>query len=375
MSSGPTSPTLGSSPRPWGTLADGHDLPAVGRFIPTPVGNTSQYAKRKTPCTVHPHARGEHLHTPSSSPSASGSSPRPWGTRIHAREQRLLPRFIPTPVGNTTEERATIRANTVHPHARGEHWISLNISGTNYGSSPRPWGTLEQRRRWGVGCRFIPTPVGNTKQTLPEPFRNPVHPHARGEHIEPLRLFHSISGSSPRPWGTLSLQADGLRPPRFIPTPVGNTSRAPPAPDRPAVHPHARGEHTRRRAASSARRPVHPHARGEHSRSRRSRGQQPGSSPRPWGTRTVPQGRTRISSVHPHARGEHGTGNWLHWGCAGSSPRPWGTHLVGSHAVGRERFIPTPVGNTSSSRTSRSRSAVHPHARGEHRCAHARAPW
>ena len=48
------------------------------------------------------------------------------------------------------------------------------------GSSPRLWGTPYQ---WGtLFCRFIPTPVGNTSEIPEICFDCTVHPHACGEH-------------------------------------------------------------------------------------------------------------------------------------------------------------------------------------------------
>ena len=53
----------------------------------------------------------------------------------------VLPRFIPTPVGNIFGSTDTTNRATVHPHACGEHMLN----------------------RSGFECfvRFIPTPVGN----------------------------------------------------------------------------------------------------------------------------------------------------------------------------------------------------------------------
>src|SRR5690606_37984694 len=133
---------------------------------------------------LHPHARGEH------------------GThRANARTQK---RFIPTPVGNTT---ATL------------------ASGIDRGaSSPRPWGT-RGRRTSATATRAL-------------------HPHARGEHVA---------------------EVDGLDlGDRFIPTPVGNTASA-------AIV----------AAEASA------------------------SSPRPWGTPATTTSSSSQASLHPHARGEH----------------------------------------------------------------------
>jgi len=111
-----------------------------------------------------------------------------------------------------------------------------------------------------------------------------------------------------------------------------------------------------------------------------------GSSPRLWGTRDndevgiyfrrfipTPVGNTstqRLSSesktVHPHACGEHTEvcGGTVHG--RGSSPRLWGTHQVDQGMKRVDRFIPTPVGNTILFISFQPQIAVHPHACGEH---------
>ena len=71
-------------------------------------------------------------------------------------------RFIPTCVGNTCSAPAALSPTSVHPHVRGEH------SGVIIDA--------------GLPVRFIPTCVGNT------PMR--------------VRSHQSLTGSSPRAWGT-----------------------------------------------------------------------------------------------------------------------------------------------------------------------------
>ncbi len=167
-------------------LAGGRIFPDV-RFIPTHVGNTWAGPRRRPTTTVHPHARGEHLLKVPIEPSASGSSPRTWGTlRIH-RDQRTGDRFIPTHVGNTRTRRTQGRRRAVHPHARGEHVYLRAITRT--------------------AVRFIPTHVGNTPAPRLRAGERAVHPHARGEHVPPR------------------MGAGAAR--RFIPTHVGNTRHAP----------------------------------------------------------------------------------------------------------------------------------------------------
>ncbi len=233
------------------------------------------------------------------------------------------------------------------------------------GSSPRAWGTLAAAPDVEPMQRFIPTRVGNTPGHHRSRGPGAVHPHARGEHGIVFDGTRPGTGSSPRAWGTLLWVIAARSSRRFIPTRVGNTPECrPPAPPR-AVHPHARGEH----------RLPGP---------RRFDGS--GSSPRAWGTlgplpylrwpgRFIPTrvGNTSTSRmrpdgplVHPHARGEHEEAIDESQLRCGSSPRAWGTPARAHVDVVGNRFIPTRVGNTDADGISRARSSVHPHARGEH---------
>src|SRR6185295_2392561 len=178
-----TSLSIGSSPRPWGTDHGGGLRSRAQRFIPTPVGNGPDIDDRIERFT--------------------GSSPRPWGTVDRRRETRGQRRFIPTPVGNGVERAPRSNRQAVHPHARGERCLASPTRTSCGGSSPRPWGTVRDLNPTGERWRFIPTPVGNgSRVTLFEAVR-PVHPHARGERLSDRRVPEAGSGSSPRPWGTV----------------------------------------------------------------------------------------------------------------------------------------------------------------------------
>ena len=173
------------------------------------------------------------------------------------------------------------------------------------------------------------------------------------------------SGSSPRLWGTYGTRFGGDGDVRFIPTPVGNM-----------------GSNTGSRGGKS----VHPHACGEHAlrRGRWRRGC--GSSPRLWGTYSIPDVHQYTSRfiptpvgnifrtpmvpcsdpVHPHACGEHCRSNAVWNSTIGSSPRLWGTFRPGYRQTLPGRFIPTPVGNIITRLPPAASLPVHPHACGEH---------
>ncbi len=193
-------------------------------------------------------------------------------------------RFIPTHVGNTTISQGVQTIPTVHPHTRGEHLNPMMISVYAHGSSPHTWGTRMSQIYGSDIHRFIPTHVGNTPFVLTCLCLISVHPHTRGEHHSACIIRASKGGSSPHTWGTLIILAIHANVSRFIPTHVGNTYPT---------------------SASS------------------------------W-----------VYTVHPHTRGEHVAPcrSWHPW--PGSSPHTWGTLVTKFDFVEVVRFIPTHVGNT-----------------------------
>ena len=338
--------SVGSSPRAWGTRWGSTARTNKPRFIPTGVGNTPARSPPPSPATVHPHGRGEHAAEHAGQAFEGGSSPRAWGTLEDRLGLSPGYRFIPTGVGNTPRSCWPWPARTVHPHGRGEHSTSTGATAFGGGSSPRAWGTQPAAARRVRRHRFIPTGVGNTRTTC--------------------NWGGGTSGSSPRAWGT-PLESDPMKPARrFIPTGVGNTIQCLDRSPGHVVHPHGRGEHIGAQSNSTS--PV-------------------GSSPRAWGTlkigrcscgcsRFIPTGvgntrprgaRQQPTPVHPHGRGEHTLRTAQLESVRGSSPRAWGTHAGSAPSAVRRRFIPTGVGNTRQPAGGWMGSAVHPHGRGEHR--------
>ncbi len=233
----------GSSPRMWGTLYQGYGERDCKRFIPTHVGNTLSPMIISAMRAVHPHACGEHTSVFEVIILQPGSSPRMWGTPHCFLNNGLRVRFIPTHVGNTPNPAPLPSGNTVHPHACGEHYKTVNLMNKTGGSSPRMWGTRRNPLCLMVSYRFIPTHVGNTPPRFSWPRWHPVHPHACGEHLFDGIKGDMKSGSSPRMWGTHSKHLLWCYCLRFIPTHVGNTLRPTTSAGHEPVHPHACGEH------------------------------------------------------------------------------------------------------------------------------------
>ena len=194
-------------------------------------------------------------------------------------------------------------------------------------------------------CMESPTHVENTHGVLRRGSAPAVHPHACGEYGPHCSAEIMQGGSSPRVWGIQALCTPAGCRTRFIPTRVGNTHNSGKTWAGCAVHPHACGEYLTRRGIS---------------------GTKDGSSPRVWGilarpscgnlpARFIP---TRVGNtlpslssralwpVHPHACGEYQLGPLFASSQTGSSPRVWGILRHFLSPILSVRFIPTRVGNT-----------------------------
>ena len=125
----------------WGTQHNNGDHQDRQRFIPTHVGNTRSSLTAYSSTSVHPHACGEHVWASTEGAYSGGSSPRMWGTRLPFHQDPRRLRFIPTHVGNTTDFAIGDLLPTVHPHACGEHFRNIDDFFRGFGSSPRMWGT------------------------------------------------------------------------------------------------------------------------------------------------------------------------------------------------------------------------------------------
>ena len=173
---------------------------------------------------VHPRARGEHKFCKAKPHCPAGSSPRTRGTLIISPVDNFLSRFIPAHAGNTCAAMYSLVAMSVHPRARGEHYLVAQVTGLDVGSSPRTRGTRQAR----PSCQASKT----------------VHPRARGEHVRvqsllaarlrfiPAHAGNTVKrpdnptpsvGSSPRTRGTRFPARLDNRRGRFIPAHAGNT--------------------------------------------------------------------------------------------------------------------------------------------------------
>ena len=148
---------------------------------------------------------------------------------------------------------------TVHPHARGD--LADRASAPSTAVHPHARGDLHPAEARRDHARSIPTRVGISTACSVDGFALAVHPHARGDLFGARPDRSSVAGPSPRAWGSrVACGGHGLRvgpsprawgsrlgawlsspPGRSIPTRVGISRTATPAPPPPPTHPPDRG--------------------------------------------------------------------------------------------------------------------------------------
>lgn len=129
---------------------------------------------------------------PLGQPLQLGSSPRAWGIPKKTIKKKNVFRFIPTCVGNTVLVQHKTCGVAVHPHMRGEYSLVFLISSVIFGSSPHAWGIRTTIGSRDEHERFIPTCVGNTQAQHLAGTHQPVHPHVRGEYSRKHEEFSKV---------------------------------------------------------------------------------------------------------------------------------------------------------------------------------------
>src|SRR5690606_18547824 len=110
-------------------------------------------------------------------------------------------RYTPTRVGTTRPYGRAGRANTVHPHARGDDSTVRAGWASQYGTPPRAWGRRCSGPALHDRTRYTPTRVGTTHIMLREMQKPTVHPHARGDDVSRAVFRLWQLGTPPRAWG------------------------------------------------------------------------------------------------------------------------------------------------------------------------------
>src|SRR5690606_23796791 len=127
--------------------------------------------------------------------------PRAWGRLYSQVCEYDNTRYTPTRVGTTHNPLRFPPAPPVHPHARGDDAPSLAEQFYRDGTPPRAWGRANRHRHSDHRGRYTPTRVGTTLADTPRELPNSVHPHARGDDLEPRKRLSRKLGTPPRAWG------------------------------------------------------------------------------------------------------------------------------------------------------------------------------
>ena len=169
----------GLSPRVWGS----HVLPSVksGRpwSIPTCVGQPITFYPSSPPFTVYPHVCGA-AGFGYTTLLAYGLSPRVWGSQSSAKSTDKWKRSIPTCVGQPFRPHPPRHRRAVYPHVCGAAFQATSPPPSASGLSPRVWGSQAMGRDKGFGERSIPTCVGQPLGELTDLWRYSVYPHVCG---------------------------------------------------------------------------------------------------------------------------------------------------------------------------------------------------
>ncbi len=111
---------MGSSPRVWGQVVRLLWFPTWHRIIPTRVGTSFLWRKKKPIYEDHPHACGDKLNFCTVRLWDQGSSPRVWGQEAYSIVPSFTVRIIPTRVGTRKSYRVINTVSQDHPHACGD---------------------------------------------------------------------------------------------------------------------------------------------------------------------------------------------------------------------------------------------------------------
>ena len=169
------------------------------------MGTIASGVERRRAETVHPHGRGDNLCEAAPATNKYGSPPRAWGQyRLRSRTRRRR-RFTPTGVGTISTILNTWLTTTVHPHGRGDNACGIVGIMVGCGSPPRAWGQCPNRPKHSISVRFTPTGVGTIEYQALRLRRRAVHPHGRGDNLTRQMCGLLRHGSPPRAWGQFTL--------------------------------------------------------------------------------------------------------------------------------------------------------------------------
>ena len=168
--------------------------------------------------------RGEHKISRGTLASCEGSSPHARGALLNGLKSMWDEGIIPACAGSTYAKIIDSLPRRDHPRMRGEHTVTVALTGDWQGSSPHARGALQQGHLALQVVGIIPACAGSTHAMSGRLGRARDHPRMRGEHKSTTHWMMSGRGSSPHARGAL------LRPVRrpglcgIIPACAGSTT-------------------------------------------------------------------------------------------------------------------------------------------------------
>jgi len=354
----------GPSPQVWGQQRRPRRGAGLSRSIPTGVGTTRRSRSSRWTGSVHPHRCGDNATERTSAVAQNGPSPQVWGQRAGGRLRRVGQRSIPTGVGTTGSMVFPVAGRPVHPHRCGDNTKPPIWPGPEPGQSPQVWGQPDLRASLWLAWRSMPTGVGTTGSPVPSLRSRSVHPHRCGDNHIVLPPIRELDGPSPQVWGQPQLDLGRPRGRRSIPTGVGTTTGVAVPEASPTVHPHRCGDNQGNVPVNCTTNGPSPQVWGQHLKNPIQRFTRR-SIPTGVGTTTETNTSRGGEPVHPHRCGDNKSSQSNRGVLAGPSPQVWGQRAERTARHRAVRSIPTGVGTTAPYRCTRCRRPVHPHRCGD----------
>ena len=191
-------PAHGSPPRMRGKPLRWNGRKTLRRITPAHAGKTLRPLPGTRRTSDHPRACGENEQKHYESNVNTGSPPRMRGKRSGCRRGVGQRRITPAHAGKTDAIITIVVTNWDHPRACGENkgicWRQFH----NNGSPPRMRGKPIRRVHDDIVERITPAHAGKTPAPWSQSCANTDHPRACGENFLSSPLWYSIIGSPPR---------------------------------------------------------------------------------------------------------------------------------------------------------------------------------
>src|SRR5690606_27976461 len=123
--------------------------------------------------------------------------PRAWGQLVLAAIEVLRSLVHPHARGDNDHNRLVAEIQRVHPHARGDNVGGYVERHQMTGSPPRAWGQRPVEVAQVDGVRFTPTRVGTTRRSSSPSTSGSVHPHARGDNTKRAPIRRASTAITP----------------------------------------------------------------------------------------------------------------------------------------------------------------------------------